>query len=126
MKILLVIALAALITSTLIDSMAAPSKAHDIKDNVICESCHQDIVTEFKQTIEPYPTHLSKYSCKTCHESTSVHSAKIKVCIDCHQPDKHTQTYTICSDCHQPHGGQLPGITHGNGNGCKTCHNIRR
>jgi len=125
MKILLIIALAALITATLIDSMAAPSKVHDIKNNVLCESCHQDIIIEFQQTIDPYPRH-STYTCKQCHSSSSAHAAQIKTCASCHQSDQHTQVYPTCSDCHQPHGGQLPNITHGNGNECKTCHIIHR
>jgi len=76
MKILLVIALAALITSALIDSMAAPSKVHDIKDNVLCESCHQDIVTEFQQTIDPYPRH-STYTCLTFITITMCYVGKL-------------------------------------------------
>jgi len=124
---LLIIALLALGVSSLIDSMAITSGAHNIKEEVSCEKCHQDIFIEFKQTIKPYQTHLFKYNdCSGCHSSSSVHAAQIKTCISCHQPDLHIQTYPTCSDCHQPHGGQLSNITHGNGNNCKTCHIIHK
>lgn len=125
-KILLLVALVALLASSLIDSMSSIQGTHSIKDNVTCESCHQDIVKEFQQTISPYPTHQSIYTCKECHSSTTVHAAQIKSCTNCHTPDLHIQSYPTCSTCHQSHGGQLPNTTHGNGNGCKTCHIIHR
>ena len=124
---LLIIALLTIGISSLIDSVAITSGVHNIEEEVSCEKCHQDIVIEFKQTIQPYQTHLSIYSdCRGCHSLSSVHAAQIKTCTSCHQPDLHIQTYPTCSDCHQPHGGQLSNITHGNGNACITCHVIHR
>jgi hypothetical protein len=119
-KILLFIALVALLASSLIDSMSSIQGTHSIKDNVSCESCHQDVVKEFQQSISPYPIHQSIYTCKECHSSTTVHAAQIKTCTSCHPIDHHQIKYPNCSTCHQPHGGQ---ITHEK-NQCMTCHGI--
>lgn len=127
-KYLLFIAVLAILISSILDVLSVSSTGeHNIRQQIICESCHENIVSEFAQTISPYKDHLSEYNgCTGCHTTDGVHSAKIRKCTDCHQADTHIQKYDNCNECHQPHGGQITGIRHGNGYTCLNCHNIRR
>ena len=108
------------------DSEAIMVGQHSYYNNSApCQKCHSDVQNMLDQYQPAYIYH-NALTCNGCHapDGNSSHAARISTCIECHDSE-HQTPYPVCNECHDSHGAQYPGISHGNGYSCESCHSTQ-